>query len=93
MATHKSAEKRARQSVRRTKRNTKAIGKVRTAEKKLRSALGVNDTKSAQDLLGQFSSKIQKAANKGRLHAKTASRKISRLATRLHKLATGAASK
>jgi small subunit ribosomal protein S20 len=89
LATHKSAEKRARQSIRRTKRNAQTIGAVRTIEKKLHAALSANDNTKAQDLLAEFSSKILKAANKGRIHMNNASRKISRLATRVHKLATG----
>ncbi len=86
MATHKSAEKRARQSIRRTKVNTKTIGSVRTTEKKIRTALANNDAKSAKELLREFSRNIQKATSKGRVHGNTASRKISRLASRIHHL-------
>ncbi|MES2962465.1 MAG: 30S ribosomal protein S20 [Bdellovibrionota bacterium] len=83
MATHKSAEKRARQTVKRNARNTQAIGTVRTAEKKLRSALAGGDKKNAATLLNDYMSKITKAATKGVLTTKTAARKVSRLSERV----------
>jgi len=79
LANHKSAEKRARQSVRRNKVNSQSMGEVRTFEKKLRSAIGSKNKEESQKLLVLFSSKVGKAAQKGRLHMKTAARKISRL--------------
>lgn len=79
MANHKSAEKRARQSVRRNKINSRTLGEVRTFEKKLRTALGSKDKEQSQKLLLAFTSKLDKAAQKGRIHARTASRKVSRL--------------
>ena len=79
MANHKSAAKRARQSVRRNAVNSKTMGEVRTFEKKLRSAIGKKDKTESQKLLITFKSKIGKAAQKGRVHLKTAARKISRL--------------
>lgn len=79
MANHKSALKRARISVRRNAINMKTLGGVRTAEKKLRKAItGKNKEESAKALI-EFSSRVSKAAQKGRIHYKTASRKISRL--------------
>ena len=91
MATHKSAEKRARQSVKRNTRNTAAVGAVRTLERKLRTALAGNDKKAAATLMNDYMSLMAKAGTKGVVHAKTASRKIGRLATRVSKL--GAATK
>jgi small subunit ribosomal protein S20 len=86
LANHKSAAKRARQSVRKNKRNSEALGSVRTFEKKLRTALAGGDKASAQTALNDYMSKITKAATKGIVHAKTASRKIGRLAERVQKL-------
>lgn len=86
LANHKSAEKRARQSLRRQATNRKTIGSVRTAEIKLRKALSAKDAKSAQAALIEFSSRVDKAAQKGRLTASTASRKISRLSKHVHAL-------
>lgn len=86
MATHKSSEKRARQDVKKYAQNQRTLGTVRTFEKKLRAAITLKDTKSAQDCLKTFSSKIDKAVTKGVIHAKTAARKISRLSTQVSTL-------
>ena len=87
MANHKSAEKRARQSVRKNEVNTKTLGKVRTLEKKLRKALTAKNKDESNQVLVQFSSAIGKAAQKGRVHERTASRKISRLSKAVSTLA------
>ncbi|MES2854633.1 MAG: 30S ribosomal protein S20, partial [Bdellovibrionota bacterium] len=78
MATHKSAEKRARQSVKRNKRNSDTVGAVRTAERKLRTALAAGDKTAAATLLKEYASKSAQASVKGALHTKTASRKLGR---------------
>jgi small subunit ribosomal protein S20 len=83
LATHKSAEKRARQTVKRNARNSQALGTVRTAEKKLRSALAGSDKKAAATLLSEYMSKITKAATKGVVTTKNAARKVSRLSERV----------
>ena len=88
MATHKSAEKRARQSVKRNKRNSGALAGVRTFEKKVRTALAGNDKVAAATLLNDYMSKMSQAATKGVVHAKTASRKIGRLAARVSALSS-----
>lgn len=85
MANHKSAEKRARANARRNKRNTTAIGSVRTYEKKLRTALAAGDKKGAETAMQEYMSKIAKAATKGVVHARTAARKVSRLSKQLSK--------
>lgn len=87
MANHKSAEKRARQSVRRNEINTRTLGEIRTFEKKLRQSLVKKDKKASEELLVQFTSKIGKAAQKGRVKTETASRKISRLSRQVASLA------
>jgi small subunit ribosomal protein S20 len=79
LANHKSAEKRARISLRRRAVNAKTMSKVRSLEKKVHKALtGKNKEESAKALV-EFSSAIAKAAQKGRVPARTASRKIGRL--------------
>lgn len=87
MANHKSAAKRARQAVRRNKRNSTALSSVRTFEKKVRTAIASGDAKAAQAAFNEFMSKAGKAATKGIVHAKAASRKIGRLAASVHALA------
>lgn len=69
--------------MKRNARNSQALGTVRTAEKKLRTALAAADKNSAATLLSDYMSKVTKAATKGVLTTKTAARKVSRLAERV----------
>lgn len=78
MANHKSAKKRAKQSQVRRLRNKSAKTTLKNMEKKLRAAK--EEGSDDQDaILRKTQSAIHKAAKKGVLHKKTASRKISRL--------------
>ncbi|HMN67879.1 MAG TPA: 30S ribosomal protein S20 [Bdellovibrionales bacterium] len=86
MANHKSAEKRARSSARRNVINTKTLGAVRTLEKKLRKALAGKDKDASAKTLVEYTSTIAKAAQKGRVPARQASRKISRLSKQVSAL-------
>ena len=88
MANHKSAAKRARQSVKRNARNTTALSSVRTFERKLRTAIAAGDKKGAEEALRAYMSKVSKAATKGVMHAKTAARKLSRLSQQTAKTAS-----
>ncbi|AFY01157.1 30S ribosomal protein S20 [Bdellovibrio bacteriovorus] len=82
MANHKSAAKRARQSIRKTAVNNARKSTVKTAEKKLVKAIEAKDLKALPELLKNFSSQVMKAAKTGVIKKETASRKISRLSTR-----------
>jgi small subunit ribosomal protein S20 len=86
LANHKSAVKRSRQSLVRRARNNATKSAVKSAEKRLRTALANKEVDTAQKLLIAFTSRIGKAAQKGVFHAKTAARKISRLALETSKL-------
>lgn len=86
MANHKSAEKRMRQTARKTERKSHARMTVRTFEKKLRLAITKKDAKGANELFVAYSSKMGKAAQKGLYHANTAARKIGRLAKAIHQI-------
>ena len=85
MANIKSAAKRARQSIVRRDRNQQAKKAVRKLEKKFRTAVSAKNKEEAMGLLREYSSKIGKAAQKNMYHAKTASRKISRLTLFMNK--------
>jgi len=87
LANHKSAEKRARSSKRKNVINTKTLSGVRTVEKKLRKAVSAKQKDESTKILAQFESVIAKAAQKGRIHYRTASRKIGRLAKAVASLA------
>ncbi len=78
MANVPSAEKRNRQRIRRRQRNLMHLTRVRNSIKKVRGVLAAGEGKAA-DLLSQAVKLIDKAAQKGVIKRKTASRKISRL--------------
>lgn len=86
MANHKSAAKRARQSVKRNAVNTSRKNSVRTHEKNLVKALTAKDAKSLPELLKTFTSQMMKAAQRGIFKKETASRRIARLSTRVQAL-------
>jgi small subunit ribosomal protein S20 len=79
VANTKSAEKRNRQAQKRRERNTGVRSTVKTAVKKAREAIAKKDPAAAKAALLIATSTIDKAATKGVLHARAASRKIARL--------------
>ena len=80
MPNHKSAEKRVRQSEKRRTINRSNRTKVRTYIKKLRTAL--SSGQDVQQVLPETISVIDKAVQKGVLHANAAARYKSRLTVR-----------
>lgn len=81
MAHHASALKQMRQSLKRRARNRHTMSALRTQIKKLRAALDKGETAAAQ-ILSETVSAIDRAAKKGTIHVRTASRYKSRLAHR-----------
>lgn len=79
MANTKSAQKRNRQALKRRARNVAVRSQVRGALKKAREAFATKDPQKAQEALRAASATINKAASKGVLHARNASRRIARL--------------
>ena len=79
MANIKSAKKRIQVALVRTERNKAIRSKVKTAIKKVDSAVAANDKKLAQDNLKVAIVEITKAGSKGVYHKNNASRKVSRL--------------
>jgi small subunit ribosomal protein S20 len=86
VANHPSAEKRNRQRVKRTDRNRAVSAAVRTIVKKVRTAITAKDKAGAQTALKAAIVALDKAATKNVLHAKAASRTVSRLSAQVHKL-------
>ena len=78
MANVASAEKRNRQRIKRRARNQSHLSTMRTYVKRVRTAIEAKDGKLA-DVLKAAVAIIDKAAQKGVIDRKTASRKISRL--------------
>ena len=81
MPNHKSAEKRNRQQSKHRLHNRIALGKMRTALKQAREAVGKNAAE-APVLVKSAVKFIDKAVTKGVLKRGTASRYISRLTRR-----------
>ena len=86
MATHKSAKKRARQTEKRTARNRQVRTGLKTVTKAVRTALDGGQAEVAGTALRQAESAIRRAASKGVISKKQASRRVSRLAKRTHAL-------
>jgi small subunit ribosomal protein S20 len=80
MANHKSAEKRARQTKKRTDRNTSSLSKMKTGIKKFKTAVTENDKEKASALFNLNASYIMQLAAKKIIHKNNASRKVSALA-------------
>ena len=87
MANIKSAKKRIKVAAKKTLRNKMITSRVKTLVKKVVSAVAVSDNDAAKVALAPAVAAIDKAANKGVYHRKTASRKISRLTKSVNKLA------
>lgn len=79
MAYHKSALKRARQNEDRRLRNKSVKTSVKNTVKEVRLVASESSKEAGMKKLDMAKSKIDKAAKKGVIHKKTASRKISRL--------------
>lgn len=79
MANTASAQKRIRQTAKRTARNKARMSRVRTFIKKVELALAGHDKEAAAAALREAQPEMQRAVGKGVLHANTVSRKISRL--------------
>ena len=86
MANHKSAEKRIRQTERRTDVNRARVSRIRTFIKKVESAIEAGDKTAASEAFKVAQPEIQRGVVKGVIHRNTAARKISRLAGRIKHL-------
>ena len=87
MANHKSAEKRARQTERRTAANSARRSRVRTSIKKVEEAISAGDKKAATDALRAAQPEIQRGAAARVIAKSAASRRVSRLNARIKAMA------
>jgi small subunit ribosomal protein S20 len=87
LANIKSAKKRIEVAQIRADRNKAIKSGVKTAMKKVFAAIEANDKEAAQAALVAATATIDKACTKGVYHKNNASRKVSRLATAVNKLA------
>lgn len=86
MPHHKSAEKRLRQTEKRTAINRARLSRVRTFVKKVETAIDTGDKAAAQSALQVAQPELHRATTKGVLHKNTVARKLSRLAARINAL-------
>ncbi len=89
---HPSAQKRRRQNLKRHERNRAIKSHVHTALKSANEAIAGSDTTAGPAELRQAAKTLFKAVGKGAIHRNTASRKVSRLARRLHRAQAAAKS-
>lgn len=89
MANHKSALKRARQSEQIRARRHSAVSDLRTHIKKVREVAAKKDVDGAKAALAVAVQKIDKAASKGLIHPRNASRRVARLSKLVGSLAAG----
>ena len=85
MANHPSALKRVKQSQARRLRNMSTKSRIKTTVKKFHQVLETGTLESARPAMIQAVAQIDRAASKGVVHPRTASRKISRLSKKLHR--------
>lgn len=79
MANTKSAIKRARQTAERTARNRSIKSAVRTFVRKARVAVAAPDAATPDQSVSDAVSQLNRAASKGAIHKRNASRRIGRL--------------
>jgi small subunit ribosomal protein S20 len=87
LANHKSAQKRARQTLKRTERNRSTRSRVKSAVKSARTALAAGDEGETATALKAAEAILRRAASKGAIPKKRASRSVSRLAKNQNRLA------
>ncbi|MDE5907600.1 MAG: 30S ribosomal protein S20 [Lachnospiraceae bacterium] len=87
MANIKSAKKRILVNRTKAERNKAIKSGVKTAVKKVNAAIEAKDKDAAAKALVAATATIDKAATKGVYHKNTASRKVSRLAQAVNKMA------
>ncbi|MEY4064094.1 MAG: hypothetical protein RIR26_302 [Pseudomonadota bacterium] len=85
MATHKSSEKRARQTIVRNQRNRQVMSTMKTSIRKLRDAIEAKQVDKLDALFRETQSVIAVTRRKGVIHANNMARRISRLSALVKK--------
>ncbi|MGB9497191.1 MAG: 30S ribosomal protein S20 [Dissulfuribacterales bacterium] len=86
MANHKSAFKRARQNRKRQLRNKSQKTRVKNVIKALEAAIKEKSPAEIQEHMHLAQKVIARAAAKGAIHRRRASRNISRLSMKVHRV-------
>ena len=88
MANIASAQKRIRQTERRTARNKARKSRVHSFVRKVEEAISAGNKDAASLALRAAQPEMQRASTKGVAHSNTVARKISRLSARIKSLAS-----
>lgn len=88
MANTRSAKKATRQMVSRTEVNKDRRSKMRTEVRKVEEAIKAGNKEAAVSALKAAEPVLVRTAQKGVMHSRTASRKVSRLAQRIKAMAS-----
>ena len=83
---HKSTIKRARQAIKRNEHNRAALSSLKSVIRRVTAAIAGKQVDQAKTSQREATSALSKAVTKGLLKRNTASRRISRLATRVNAL-------
>ena len=86
MANIRSAKKRIRRTQRATAVNRNRTNRMRTFVRQVESAIASGDKQAAKKAFQAAQPILMRGAQKGSIHAKTASRKLSRLSARIKAL-------
>lgn len=86
MANHKSAEKRIRQTQKRTERNRYYKTRIKNIIRAVREAVDTNDITKAQESLKTANKELHKFVSKGIIKKNIASRRVSKLNTSVKKI-------
>jgi small subunit ribosomal protein S20 len=86
MANTKSAQKAARQAVRRTAVNKSRTSRMKLSVRRVEEALTAGDKAAAKVALAAAEPILMRASQKGVVHKNAAARKVSRLAARVKAL-------
>lgn len=83
MATHKSAEKRIRQTVRRTTINRSRTSRLGSAMTAVEAAIAAGDKKAAHQAFKRVQPELARGVTRGVIKINAATRKLSRLSARI----------
>ena len=87
MENHKSDEKRARQTIKKTERNRFYRTRLKNITKAVREAAANGDKNAANEALKVANKSIHAMVSRGFIKKQTASRRVSRLALLVNKIA------
>ncbi|MCX2682684.1 30S ribosomal protein S20 [Campylobacter sp. MIT 21-1685] len=87
MANHKSAEKRARQTIKKTQRNRFYRTRLKNITKAVYEAVASGDKTTANEAFKTANKSIHSMVGRGFLKKQTAARRVSRLALLVNKIA------